>query len=120
MDVDRSEVEQHRLDHARRAAASLGLTVLLKGSTTLIADPSGAVRVNTASSSYLATAGSGDVLSGICGTLLAAGLSPLDAGSAGAFVHGLAGLLAIGSPPGPIRAMDVVGGVGDAIAALRA
>jgi hydroxyethylthiazole kinase-like uncharacterized protein yjeF len=119
MAVDRAEVEQRRLDHVRRAAASIGATVLLKGSTTLVADPAGAVRVNTASSSYLATAGSGDVLSGVCGTLLAAGLNPLDAGSAGAFVHGLAGLLASGSPPGPISAMDVVGGVAEAIAAVR-
>jgi hydroxyethylthiazole kinase-like uncharacterized protein yjeF len=119
MGVDRADVERHRLDHVRKAAESLGVTVLLKGATTLVADPSGAVRINTASTSYLATAGSGDVLSGVCGTLLAAGLSPLDAGSAGAFVHGLAGLLASGSPPGPISAMDVVGGVAEAIAAVR-
>jgi NAD(P)H-hydrate repair Nnr-like enzyme with NAD(P)H-hydrate dehydratase domain len=95
------------------------VTVLLKGTTTLVADPEGAVRVNTASTSYLATAGSGDVLSGVCGALLAGGLGALDAGSAGAFVHGLAGLLASGSPPSPITAMQVVDAVPEAIAATR-
>jgi hydroxyethylthiazole kinase-like uncharacterized protein yjeF len=120
MDVDRSDVQARRLDQVRRAAASLGVTVLLKGTTTLIADPSGAVRVNTASTSYLATAGSGDVLSGVCGALLAAGLDALDAGSAGAFLHGLAGLLASGSPGGPITALEIADAVPQAIGACRA
>ncbi len=79
MDVDRADVEAHRLDHARRAANALGVTVLLKGSTTVIASPADGVRVNTASTAYLATAGSGDVLSGVCGALLAGGLGALDA-----------------------------------------
>jgi hydroxyethylthiazole kinase-like uncharacterized protein yjeF len=117
--TERQEVEAHRLERVRRAAAELGVTVLLKGTTTLVADPEGAVRVNTASTSYLATAGSGDVLSGVCGALLAGGLGALDAGSAGAFVHGLAGLLASGSPPSPITAMQVVDAVPEAIAATR-
>lgn len=106
--VDRAEVEARRLDHVRRAAADLGATVLLKGSTTLVADPDGAVRVNTVDTPHLATAGSGDVLSGIVGALLAGGLDPLDAASAGAFVHGMAGLVACGVPAVPIRAMDLV------------
>jgi hydroxyethylthiazole kinase-like uncharacterized protein yjeF len=119
MDVEREQVEAHRLEHVRQAVAELGVTILLKGTTTLIADPEGAVRINTASTSYLATAGSGDVLSGICGALLANGLGPLDAGSAGAFIHGLAGLFASGSPAVPITALDVAEAVPDAIAATR-
>jgi hydroxyethylthiazole kinase-like uncharacterized protein yjeF len=119
MDLDRSDVEAHRLDHVRRAAETLGVTVLLKGTTTLVADPAGDVRVNTAATAYLATAGSGDTLSGICGTLLAAGCAPLDAGSAGAFLHGLAGLLASGSPAAPIVAAQIADHVPAAIRAVR-
>jgi hydroxyethylthiazole kinase-like uncharacterized protein yjeF len=119
MDLDRPDVEAHRLDHVKRAAQTLGVTVLLKGTTTLVASPSGDVRVNTASTPYLATAGSGDTLSGICGTLLAAGLPALDAGSAGAFLHGLAGLLASGSPAAPIVAAQIADQVPAAIRAVR-
>jgi hydroxyethylthiazole kinase-like uncharacterized protein yjeF len=119
MDLERDDVEAYRLDHVRRAAESLGVTVLLKGTTTLVADPSGQVRVNSASTAYLATAGSGDTLSGICGTLLATGLSALDAGSAGAFLHGLAGLLASGSPASPIVAAQIADQVPAAIRAVR-
>jgi ADP-dependent NAD(P)H-hydrate dehydratase / NAD(P)H-hydrate epimerase len=118
--LDRAEVEAHRLDHARRLAADLGATVLLKGSTTLVAEADGTVRVNTADTPYLATAGSGDVLSGVCGALLAGGLPVADAGAAGAFLHGLAGLIAAGDPPAPLTAMDVLRSVPSAIRAVRA
>jgi hydroxyethylthiazole kinase-like uncharacterized protein yjeF len=119
MGLERDDVEAHRLQHVREAAAALGVTILLKGSTTLVAAASGDVRVNTASTPYLATAGSGDVLSGVCGALLAGGLSALDAGSAGAFVHGMAALLAAGTPGAAITAMDIVGSVPDAVRAIR-
>jgi hydroxyethylthiazole kinase-like uncharacterized protein yjeF len=117
--VERADVEARRLDHVRRAAADLGVTILLKGSTTLIADPDGHVRVNSVSTPYLATAGSGDVLSGICGGLLAAGLSALDAGSVGAFVHGLAALFAAGSPAAAITSMQIAESVPAAVRATR-
>jgi NAD(P)H-hydrate repair Nnr-like enzyme with NAD(P)H-hydrate dehydratase domain len=91
----------------------------LKGSTTVVATPDGETRVNTAETPYLATAGSGDVLSGVCGGLLAGGLSALDAGSVGAFLHGLSGLFAAASPPAPITAMDVAEALPDAIRAVR-
>jgi hydroxyethylthiazole kinase-like uncharacterized protein yjeF len=107
MSVDRHAVEADRVTHTRAAAQALGATVLLKGSTTVVARPDGTTRVNSASTPYLATAGSGDVLAGICGTLLAAGLDDLDAASAGAYGHGFAGVLAADSPPGPVTAMDV-------------
>jgi hydroxyethylthiazole kinase-like uncharacterized protein yjeF len=94
--TDREAVEARRLAHARQAADELGVTVLLKGSTTVIAGPSGGgpVLVNATGTSWLATAGSGDVLSGLAGALLAQGLSPAQAGGAGAYLHGLAGRLA--------------------------
>lgn len=116
---ERDEVTARALDAVRATAAELGVTVLLKGSTTLVAQPDGQTRVNTASTPWLATAGSGDVLSGVCGTLLAAGLTPLDAGSVGAFVHGFAGVLAAGVPAAPIAAGDIVRHLPDAIRRLR-
>lgn len=117
--ADRNEVEARRLTLAREAVRDLGATVLLKGSTTVVADPSGVVRVNTADTPYLATAGSGDVLSGICGALLAGGLAPLDAASAAAFLHGMAGLVAESVPAAPIRALDLVTHLPAAIRTVR-
>lgn len=119
MGLERDDIEARRLEHARRAAADLEATILLKGSTTILAAPTGEIRVNSASSPYLATAGSGDVLSGICGALLASGLAALDAGSAGAFIHGLAGLLAAGTPPVTITAMEIADAVPSALRAIR-
>ncbi|MGH8970412.1 MAG: NAD(P)H-hydrate dehydratase, partial [Actinomycetes bacterium] len=87
LDVDRADVEARRLEHARRAAAELGAVVLLKGSTTVVAGPDARVRVNPTGSAALATAGSGDVLAGLCGALLAGGLDPYDAGAVGAWLH---------------------------------
>ena len=72
--TDPASVEARRLDHARRAAAELGATVLLKGSTTLIAQPGDpTVLVNPTGTPWLATAGSGDVLTGLAARLAAAG-----------------------------------------------
>ena len=70
------------------------MTVLLKGDATVVTDADGPARVNGTGSPALATAGSGDVLSGGCGALLAQGLPPRDAGSTGAHLHGRAGALA--------------------------
>ncbi|MEU9184132.1 NAD(P)H-hydrate dehydratase [Streptomyces sp. NPDC048484] len=104
--VSREEVEGARLTSVRELAERYGATVLLKGSTTLIASPGeGPVRVNSTGTGWLATAGSGDVLSGLTGSLLAAGLDALDAGSAGAYLHGLAGRLA--AKGAPVGAHDV-------------
>jgi hydroxyethylthiazole kinase-like uncharacterized protein yjeF len=80
-----------RLASVRAAAGRSGATVLLKGHRTLIADPAGRVAVNTTGSSWLATAGSGDVLSGIIGSLLATGLPGWEAAAVGAHLHGRAG-----------------------------
>ncbi|WP_030983163.1 bifunctional ADP-dependent NAD(P)H-hydrate dehydratase/NAD(P)H-hydrate epimerase [Streptomyces sp. NRRL WC-3744] len=100
--VRREEVETARLAAVRELAAVYRATVLLKGSTTLVADfAGGPVRVNATGTPWLATAGSGDVLSGLAGSLLAAGLGAADAGSAAAYLHGLAGRFAAeGAPTG--------------------
>src|SRR5664280_936805 len=102
VDVEASDFD--RLGAARDAASDLGATVLLKGSGTVVADPDWTARINPTGTSRLATAGSGDVLSGAGGSLLATGLSPLDAGPVAAFLHGLAARLA----PGPVAAADLV------------
>ncbi|MFE9608494.1 NAD(P)H-hydrate dehydratase [Streptomyces sp. NPDC006012] len=111
--VDRGEVEGARLPAVRELAARYGATVLLKGSTTLVADPDGGtVRVNASGTAWLATAGSGDVLSGLAGSLLASGLSARDAGSVAAYLHGLAGRFAAdGAPTG---AHDVAAAIPEA------
>jgi ADP-dependent NAD(P)H-hydrate dehydratase / NAD(P)H-hydrate epimerase len=67
--------------------------VLLKGSTTVVADPAGDVLLTTAGDARLATAGSGDVLAGVIGALLAQGIDAPRAAAAGAFVHGTAASL---------------------------
>jgi hydroxyethylthiazole kinase-like uncharacterized protein yjeF len=83
-----------RVGAARRAAADLGATVLLKGNATVVAEPGGTAWANTTGTPWLATAGSGDVLSGLGGALLAGGLAPGPAAAAAAHLHGLAGRLA--------------------------
>ena len=105
LDVPREEIEANRLEHAQAAARKFHATVLLKGSTTVIATPEGRVGVNTHATPWLASAGAGDVLAGLCGSLLASGLEPLDAASIGAFLHAAAGELA--SAGGPLHAAAV-------------
>ncbi|MEU5215573.1 NAD(P)H-hydrate dehydratase [Streptomyces sp. NPDC020807] len=108
--VSRDAVEAGRLASVRELAARFGATVLLKGATTLVcgAGGTGAVRVNPTGTPWLATAGSGDVLSGLAGSLLAAGLPPLDAASCAAYLHGLAARRA-SAGGGPITATEVAG-----------
>ncbi|TWD79438.1 hydroxyethylthiazole kinase-like uncharacterized protein yjeF/hydroxyethylthiazole kinase-like uncharacterized protein yjeF [Kribbella amoyensis] len=110
--VERSAIEAERLKYARVAAERFDVTFLLKGSTTVVAAPDGQVRVNTNGTPWLATAGSGDVLAGLCGALLAAGLNPLDAGSVGAYLHAAAARLA--SAYGPVTAMRIAGALPEA------
>ncbi|WP_406722450.1 NAD(P)H-hydrate dehydratase [Streptomyces althioticus] len=112
--VEREEVESGRLAAARELAARYEAAVLLKGSTTVVAEAGGggAVRVNPTGTPWLATAGSGDVLSGLGGSLLAAGLSAVDAGSVAAYLHGLAGRFA--AEGAPVAAEDVAGRIAEA------
>ncbi|WP_405432754.1 NAD(P)H-hydrate dehydratase [Streptomyces anulatus] len=115
----REEVEAGRLAAVRELAARYRATVLLKGSTTLIAEARDTpVRVNPTGTSWLATAGSGDVLSGLTGSLLAAGLAPRDAASVGAYLHGLAARH--GSEGAPVSAQDVADGIRAAWRDVRA
>jgi hydroxyethylthiazole kinase-like uncharacterized protein yjeF len=114
--VEREDVERRPYPHALRAARLTGTTVLLKGATTLVVRPDGRARSQADATSWLATAGAGDVLAGIAGALLAGGLSPFDAGSVAALVHGQAATRASGG--GPIVSGDVATHVPATVAAL--
>jgi ADP-dependent NAD(P)H-hydrate dehydratase / NAD(P)H-hydrate epimerase len=76
---------------ARRYAGEWGVTVVLKGARTVVASPGGEIAINFSGGPNLATAGTGDVLTGVIGGLLAQGCSPWDAARGGAFLHGCAG-----------------------------
>lgn len=110
-----------RVAAARRLADELGATVLLKGNVTVIAEPAGSVYLNPAGQSWAATAGSGDVLSGIIGALLAAGLPPAEAAACAAFVHARAAGLSATDPgprPAPTSASRILAHVRTAVARL--
>ena len=111
--VEREEVEGDQLGFALRAAEEYDAVVLLKGRRTLVARPDGRVRVTTSGVPWLAVAGAGDVLAGLIGSLLAAGLEPWDAASVGSWLHGAAAALASGG--GPITAGDVADAVPEVV-----
>jgi NAD(P)H-hydrate epimerase len=94
LETDSADVEAHRLARARDAAARSGAIVVLKGDDTVVAEPDGRVAVSRGGSSALATAGTGDVLSGVIGAYLSKGMDPFHAAAAAVFVHGRAGRLA--------------------------
>jgi hydroxyethylthiazole kinase-like uncharacterized protein yjeF len=105
-----------RIAAARSLAEQSGAVTLLKGATTVVADPTGSVRIVMSGDARLATAGTGDVLSGIIGALLARGLDAFDAAAAGAWLHGRAAVL--GSPEGFV-ARDLLDLVPAALLDLR-
>lgn len=122
--------EPERVAAALDTARALGATVLLKGAVTVVAAPDGRVRTVTAPTSWLATAGTGDVLAGVLGALVAgaAGGAPGDAGpdllavaATAAWVHGHAGLAASRARGGgPLVALEVAEAVASVIGALLA
>ncbi|TCJ21235.1 NAD(P)H-hydrate dehydratase, partial [Nocardioides jejuensis] len=111
--VTREEIEADQLAAVRRAADRFDAVVVLKGRRTLIAEPAGRVRVNTTGVPWLATAGAGDVLAGLTGSLLAGGLAPFDAASAACWLHGVAATLA--SDGGPLTAGGVAGALPETV-----
>jgi hydroxyethylthiazole kinase-like uncharacterized protein yjeF len=94
-----------RAGAACKLAAWINGVVLLKGDRTIVATPAGEVWANPTGTAALATAGSGDVLAGLLGSLLAGGLPPEKAAVAAAYVHGLAGRRA--AQDGPVTSPDV-------------
>lgn len=117
--VPTGEVEADRVRYVRDLAARTSAAVLLKGSRTLVASPDGVVRINPTGGPSLATGGTGDVLTGMIAGLIARGCPPLDAGSAAAFVHGLAGRIAGERRGDGATAVDVLEAVPDAMLEVR-
>jgi hydroxyethylthiazole kinase-like uncharacterized protein yjeF len=118
--------DDDRAESAAQMAVKIAGTVLLKGARTLIADPTGAVIAVEAGTTWLSTAGTGDVLAGVLGAVAAANPdAPLaEAAAAGAWLHGHAARIAAGvldgAPGHPIVAMDVADALPQAIADVLA
>lgn len=94
MGVETRAIGEDRLSYARKAASQSASVVCLKGAGTCVANPAGDLRINTSGDPAMATAGSGDVLSGVIAALVAQGLTPFDAAWLGVYWHGLAGEMA--------------------------
>lgn len=103
--IERSAVEADPLGCARRAASRFGATVLLKGGTQYVVAPDGAAMIAVRGPGWTGQAGSGDVLAGLCGTLMAAGLDPARAATLGASLQAMTA----GRHPGP-QPPDVLAG----------
>jgi len=95
------ELDQ-RIESALALAKSLRVTCVLKGAKSVIAHHDGRHFINTTGNAGLASGGTGDVLSGIIGSLMAQGLNGLDAASAGVYIHGAAADALVASGTGPI------------------
>jgi len=117
LELDSARIERERLRHAREAAELAQAVVVLKGDDTLIADPGGLTAVSPGGSPALATAGTGDVLTGVVAALLAQGLGAFEAACAGVWLHAEAGREAARRQGGAdgVIASDVI----DALAAVR-
>ena len=90
------DVQANRIDAALACARRFTAVTVLKGSRSIIATPEGKIYVNVTGNAGMSTGGSGDVLSGIIGSMLGQGLSPVEAAVCGVYIHGLAGDYAAG------------------------
>lgn len=111
-------VQADRFAAASDAAERFGAVVILKGAFSVIAHPDGTLRVNPTGTPAMATAGAGDVLAGVCGALLAQGLSVFPAATVATWVHGAAGARASGGRDRGLVASDVIDALPSAIAEL--
>lgn len=117
--LDISYIQQNRIAVAREYAMQWEVVVLLKGSRTIVADKNGDIFINPTGNSGMATAGSGDSLTGIISSLMGQGASALEAAVAGAYIHGLAGDIAASSKGEyGMTAMDIVDNIPFAITKL--
>jgi NAD(P)H-hydrate epimerase len=118
LETESEEVEAARLACARRAADTAGAVVVLKGDDTIVAAPGGPVAISPGATPGLATAGTGDVLSGVIGSLLSKGVDPFAAASAGVLIHARAGIAAVAlKGAGHTVAGDVIEALPDAFGA---
>jgi len=102
MGSDTSQVQQNRLSVAAELAARFNACVILKGSGSVVAAPDGRLAINTTGNPALATAGSGDVLAGLCGALLAQQHTPWEAALAAVWLHGAAADQMVADGMGPV------------------
>ncbi|MBK8011267.1 MAG: NAD(P)H-hydrate dehydratase [Deltaproteobacteria bacterium] len=109
MGISVAEVQKDRVEIARRLAGETGSQVVLKGASTVVASPSGLVFVSLAGNPGMATGGSGDVLTGVLGALLARGVSGALAARAGVWLHACAGDLAAQAFGPGLIASDIIG-----------
>lgn len=115
-----AEIQGNRIDVARQYAAEWNTIIVLKGHKTVVAEPDGQIYINTRGNSGMATAGSGDVLTGVIAGLAAQGSTPLEAALAGVFVHAVAGDLAaeqVGERS--LTASDIITGLSPAFIGLE-
>jgi ADP-dependent NAD(P)H-hydrate dehydratase / NAD(P)H-hydrate epimerase len=120
MGTETSQIQARRLESARELAQRNRVHVVLKGQRTLIAAPGGRAAVNPTGNPGMATAGTGDVLSGVIGALLARGTGAWEAATAGVYLHGLAGDLGarrLGQES--LLAGDVIAALPEALRAIR-
>jgi NAD(P)H-hydrate epimerase len=89
-----SYIQENRLETARKYSRLWGVTIVLKGARTIIADSNGTAFINPTGNSGMATAGSGDSLTGLIASLMGQGAGAFEAAVAGVFLHGMAGDLA--------------------------
>ncbi len=112
--------DSHRFQQAILMAKTYNIIIVLKGAHTAIASPSGELYLNNSGNNGMATAGSGDVLTGIITSLLAQGYEPINAAVLGVHLHGLAGdIAAAESSPEAITAQDIIACLGKAFRKLR-
>jgi NAD(P)H-hydrate epimerase len=115
-----ANIQSSRLTTARSAASNWNQTVLLKGAHTVIARPDGKTLISPFANAALATAGTGDVLAGVIGGLLAQGLTPFDAAGLGVYLHGAAAeLYAPEYGPSGMLASELGAGIARVAAGLR-
>ncbi|HJV50155.1 MAG TPA: NAD(P)H-hydrate dehydratase, partial [Noviherbaspirillum sp.] len=97
-----AQIQADRLAAARKLAATLNSIIVLKGSGSVIAQPGGEIAINTTGNAALATAGTGDVLAGMCGALLAQGWPQWQSALGACWLHGLAADTLVAGGTGPI------------------
>ena len=102
-------VKKNPVSIARETAVKYGINLVLKGAPTVTADPDGVVYINPTGNPGMATAGSGDVLTGMIASLIAQGLTPKDAALSGVYMHGLSGDAAAEEMgQRPMKASDII------------
>lgn len=117
--TDIADIERDRIEAARSFSKETGVNLVLKGVPTVIANPDGRVIINPKGNPGMATAGTGDVLTGMIGALIGQGLNPFEAATLGVYLHGLAGdIVASSKGEHSLIASDVIEAIPEAFKGL--